>query len=84
MMPKAEFSLQHKCTLVSIDDVGASPTSSWGYKECVAEYQQAYREGDEVYSYDSFDEWWDQGMGSEGYMLLRNSIIVEQLVRKMN
>jgi hypothetical protein len=43
-----------------------------------------YAVGDDVFYYCSEREAWDVGMGSEGYILVRDNEIIDNLVVRMN
>ena len=48
------------------------------------EFERSWRPGDSVWHYDSAEEDWARGMGSEGYIIVRDGQIVDTLVMKMN
>jgi hypothetical protein len=42
------------------------------------------QQNDEVYHYSSEPSFWELGMGSEGYVIVRNGQIVASIVKRMN
>lgn len=63
---------------------GANESSSPRFIEMLAEFQVQLRPGDELYHYDSDQEEWDRGFGSEGFALLRDGELLDTLVIRMN
>jgi hypothetical protein len=62
----------------------ATPKSSPRFVESLAEFVGCLQPGDELYHYDSDPDMWDQGMGSEGYAILRDGELFDHLVLRMN
>jgi hypothetical protein len=54
------------------------------FRQYLEEFVSSFREGDVVYWYDSDQASWEEGMGSEGDILVRDGRIVASLVVKMN
>jgi len=48
------------------------------------EFKTSFRTGDEIMLYSSNEKDWERGMGREGYILVRNQIIIDEIMTKMN
>lgn len=68
-----KFSENKKVTLVSLEDLPPRPKG-----------RLKVEEGDKIYHYDSNDEQWKIGFGSEGYAVVRDGEVVDEVMCKMS
>ena len=77
-----EFSQGKTCRISNPEEI---PIGNNDYFNGVAsEFKSAIRLGDLLYYYISDIEKWEQLMGSEGYVIVREGIVIDELVLKMN
>jgi len=79
-----DFQVGMQFTKVEIDTLISSSGVSDKLRIRLADMKNKWTVDHEVLYYISEQEAWDAGMGSEGYILVRNNEIVDSLVLRMN
>ena len=72
----------HSVSLAELPKV--SVRSSKDFVEYLNEFKSKIQPGDELFHYDSHQSAWNEGMGGEGYVVVRDGELFDQLVIKMN
>ena len=83
-MNLTEFSLGMKITHVDIKSVMVNPELTSTFRIWLKEFMDRMLLGDSLYYYCSEPEHWENGMGSEGYLIVRNDVIIDNLLWRMN
>ncbi|MBP3954213.1 hypothetical protein J8F10_02745 [Gemmata sp. G18] len=82
-MTLEDFAKMMSITPVLAEDVpGKSSTGI--FRKLRDEFVDSLLPGDTVYFYDSNEADWQKTMGREGYILVRQGVIVADLMTKMN
>jgi hypothetical protein len=84
MMSLAAFSVGTHLRVVSLDVIVESPNWTEDAKARIRAFKQQAQPTDVIYHYCSEQSEWEKGMGSEGWIIVRNGEIVDSLVRRMN
>lgn len=79
-----DFSVGMRLEKVDLDALIASSDISDKRRGRLMDLKSKWASGDTVLYYCSVREEWDAGMGSEGYVLVRNGDVIEGLVLRMN
>ncbi len=84
MMSFAAFCVGTHLRAISLDEIVEFPDWTEEAKSKVRAFKQQALPTDVVYHYCSEQSEWDKLMGSEGYIIVRDGVIVADLVRRMN
>lgn len=69
---------------IDLDRLPASNDFSENFRSRLSDLKSNCAPGDKVFYYCSNREDWDALMGSEGYLLVRNDEVIDEVVRRMN
>ena len=79
-----DFSAGMRLEQIDLDTLLASSDISDKRRNRLSDLKSKCASGDRVLYYCSNREEWDAGMGSEGYVLVRDNEIIDNLVVRMN
>lgn len=68
----------------SIDELRTDPSYHDGYNEMIRIFRAQITPQDDLYYHCAVQSRWDEGFGSEGFVLFRDGITVDQLLIRMN
>jgi hypothetical protein len=84
MMSFADFCVGMRLREVTLEEIAKSSERPETLQYLQQHFKQQTRPGDVIYHYCSEPSMWDLGMGSEGYIVVRDGQIVDSLVLRMN
>ncbi len=84
MMSFAEFSLGKVTKIIELHNIVASPRAGAPWRNKLNDFKSQAMIGDQFIYYCSDASEWNQGMGSEGYAIVRNEQIVATIILMMN
>jgi hypothetical protein len=84
MMSFADFSAGKRLLPVGLDGPAPPRMPAESHEHMRRTFTPQVRPGDAVYYYCSDQAEWDQLMGSEGYILVRDGRVVDSVVVRMN
>ena len=79
-----DFTKDHHMTLADIHSIRSSDTYAVTYNLQILHMKDAFQSGDQCWHYCSKEELWAACMGSEGYLLVRDNVIIDRIVSRMN
>jgi hypothetical protein len=79
-----EFSVGTKVSLVDPAVILELPSYCDRFKMKMKQFKEQIRPSDLIYYYCSEQAQWDAMMGSEGYALVRDGEVIDELLLKMN
>jgi hypothetical protein len=84
MIKFGDFSSGRVVEKISKEELIRKRPSSESARQRLSRFVTAVLDDDEVYYYSSIAEDWEQGEGSEGYVIVRAQIVVDSYVTRMN
>ena len=83
-MDLATFSKGTQLTQIGLDDIQEGERYTPEAKQRLRDFKSQALQGDIVYHFRSEPEEWERGMGSEGYIVVRNEQVIAEFVLRMN
>jgi len=84
MMSFVAFRQNKNVRLVQVQDIVPNAKMGKLFREKMEGFRNLSSGGGQIYYYQSSNADWKRGMGSSGYVLVRNEMVVDSLVLKIN